>query len=503
MSTSAAEFKAKVARSVIPGPSTPIVTAHRLRPGRLLARLAIVLGVTQMVFFGGLVLGQMVPDKPVIQRLAQAVDDGTYGPSSLPDRMGGISDSFTECVVVGTGLGAPPDQSALYRAAYMPRISNCASGGGQIKTLSWGGEVDPSPYFKYWAGYTVLVRPVLAIAGMEGVRLVIGALLAAGIAVGVGGFARRSTWPLAVMLFGPLLIASNVMSTPSTALSNALALAVMFAGLGISAWAAPRGMAAVALVSMMAGSLYCYVDLLTNPPLAWMLTMSVTAIIVARTVGARSAMASSLIAGLAWILGFGLTWVSRWLIAMAWVGPAQTLAVVKENVAFRTTGSNPVVQSGIGQGITANTQWWWTRVPSAAPLLWLLLAALVVAGTVWLIRSRHLPGWRAVAALLIPALVPVLWYVVMSNHSQIHAFFTYRAVPGAVGVIGAGLLAALFLPREDGRSMPLPATPESATREQLTPEQPAPETPAEPAAIDGVEPTVPVPPSDLEAGTLS
>ena len=42
----------------------------------------------QLVFFGLLVAGSAVPDRPVVQNLARDVAGGHYGPDGLPDGMG-------------------------------------------------------------------------------------------------------------------------------------------------------------------------------------------------------------------------------------------------------------------------------------------------------------------------------------------------------------------------------------------------------------------------------
>ena len=54
--------------------------------------------------------------------------------------------------------------------------------------------------------------------------------------------------------------------------------------------------------------------------------------------------------------------------------------------------------------------------------------------------ERHVKTCRAQRGLdMVPA-----WYEVLSNHSQVHAFFTYRSVPAAVGVVvAASVLAAV------------------------------------------------------------
>ena len=56
---------------------------------------------------------------------------------------------------------------------------------------------------------------------------------------------------------------------------------------------------------------------------------------------------------------------------------------------------------------------------------------VVVAGLVR--RPARETATRAVVAAA--ALVPFIWFEIASNHSQIHAWFTYRSIPMAIGVV--------------------------------------------------------------------
>ena len=58
-------------------------------------------------------------------------------------------------------------------------------------------------------------------------------------------------------------------------------------------------------------------------------------------------------------------------------------------------------------------------------------------------RAGVTPTASRVGLLAAPALIVPLWYEVLSNHSQVHAFFTYRSVAAAVGIgVAACVVAA-------------------------------------------------------------
>lgn len=419
--------------SVATGSWTPLSQVRR--PFRAAASLVGAFAALQIVFFLLLVVGQSVPDKPIIAHLAQSVDAGTYGPSGAPDRMGGVSDTFTECVVVGTGLGAREGDSAFERAIYMPRISNCEKGADDIRALAAGGESAHGIYYKYWSGYTVITRPILALAGLEALRIVSGAMLLGSLALAFSQVARRTSTFAALTLVAPLLFSTNILSTPSTSLSQAISISFILISTALVAWGAGGGWPRLVGSTVLGAALFCYVDLLTTPAIPWALASAVAASVIYRRSGnVRRAAAAGVGIAVLWALSFGLTWVSRWLIAAVFLGWNEVMSFVRTNVEFRTSGDYSGVEDGIGVSTRSNVMYWWERVPTA-PVVLIGALLLMVVVLFLAVRRGGFPRLVAAVVLALPALVVPVWYEALSNHSQIHSFFTYRGVPVALGIV--------------------------------------------------------------------
>lgn len=405
----------------------------------------------QIIFFGLLIAAQAVPDKPIVDKLAVAIDQGIYGPSGMPDRMGGSSDTFTECVLAGTGLGSV-GKNAFEKAVVMPRISNCSVGAEQIKSLAAGKELDPvtvGEYYRYWAGYTVITRPVLAAMGLPGMRIIAGGMLAGGLLLAVWALGRQSNRWAAVSLLAPLLLASNVMSTPTNSFSHAMAISVILLGVAITAWTAGRSLKHAVFGVGLSAALFCYIDLLTTPAIPWAFSTVIVAWVTYRKTRKLklTLQAGVLTAGI-WIIAFAGTWASRWAIAALFVGARTAYKNIKTTVDFRTVGEFENVDKTLGASTAANWSYWVDHVPTA--LFVLSLCALLVIVALVTIWRRN--GLRAVVAWLLlaaSAVVIVIWYEVLNNHSQIHAFFTYRGLPAMLGIFVFSALALVARPRRE------------------------------------------------------
>lgn len=431
--------------------STAVKSRTRLLWFRKGLRALGVLVALQFVLMGLLVVGQTVPDKPIVDNLMTAVKEGTYGPSAIPDRMGTPSDTFTECVVVGTGLGADPEESARSRAARMPRIGNCDGGAEDIKAVA-AGKVFNFDYYKYWAGYTVFSRPVLAVAGMDGLRIASGALMIACLFGALLAVRARTNTAVSLGLLLPFVLGTNMLSTPSTSFSQSISIAFIFLSVILTAVGAGRSRYLGLLGAIVGAGLFCYVDLLTTPAIPWAMSgFTLAAATWYRTRRLGTAALWGVLGTVAWGAAFAFTWVSRWAFGAAFLGLDRTVAMVKENVGFRTSGDWKGVSNAFGAGVTRNVDYWWGHIPTShLVLLGCAVAALVGLLLAW--RRGGFRRWAVALVLSLPAAVVPFWYTVVSNHSQIHAFFVNRGVPTALAVVTAACLLAAARPRSDRES---------------------------------------------------
>ena len=199
-----------------------------------------------------------------------------------------------------------------------------------------------------------------------------------------------------------------------------------------------------------------FVDLLTVPGTSWALTVFAVALRAWSTWAAgpgttRPARPVLLAAGagaVVWGAGYGVSWALRWVYATAYVGVRGVVDDVLTTARFRIDGDTtftgkPVELSTVPLGSLGKNLGYWAMTVG----LWaavVIVVALAVA--VWRRRATVVAGvtarggWPAVAALAAPALLVVVWYEFLRNHSQIHAFFTHRSLGAATAICVAALV---------------------------------------------------------------
>ena len=130
---------------------------------------------------------------------------------------------------------------------------------------------------------------------------------------------------------------------------------------------------------------------------------------------------------ISWGLGYALTWVAKWGIATVVLGVRyfwRTMSVVQ----YRLEGSEDEPLDRIGT-LQKNLKAW-MNVQDGGIISWSKVVMVVLLVFIILILVKKLKDRKAIAACLpigLVALYPYIWYLVMSNHSQIHYWYTYRA----------------------------------------------------------------------------
>jgi hypothetical protein len=338
---------------------------------------------------------------------------------SIPPIPGNDPDS---CVSLAIGLepGGGGLHNAIQEARPLSSGTACdalAAAAAKAPNVAW------LPYPRYWHGYRVVLDPLTAWLPMYPVRyLMLAALIAA------------LTWfsfELLILVGADTALALIVPTVVLTDLwvswnyvADTIAQVLIFAGSAVAARAARRPHSNIILIAVVFGSLFNYVDNLVNPPWQPMLIA-----FIALAAGRRGKETLAIV--VAWFAGYSLTWASKWAIAVA---AGNSWRDIFEVILFRLNGDYPGYVKHHFLAPTTKVLTFIYHDTRAAMLFLLLLPTLLLP-----IRQ---PNPKRFAMLSSPILIPFVWYETLSNHTQIHTWFTYRTAASAFGVLIAAAIIA-------------------------------------------------------------
>jgi hypothetical protein len=342
-----------------------------------------------------------------------------------------------ECTALAIGM--EPDRGAVYNAIFAARPLGKTACDGLRAVVENRQDIQWSPYLRYWHGYRVVLDPLTALLRINDSRYVILVMLIAGLAWFGLEIKKLAGDRVAVVLLAPTLLLTDIWRMFQIT-SHALATAFIFAGAALMARRARTGSSLIVTAALL-GSIFNFIDFLTNPPwqpmlLAFVILLSGRGLLLA------------IQAGLAWGVGYALTWASKWALAVASGGSWKDIAEV---IAFRLNGDSAA--DGVSHYLLAPSMkvlpFLFREIVWQTPLLVILTILFP------LLLPLRRPQWRTMAVLSLPALVPFFWFEILSNHTQIYPVFVFRPVASSVGIVLAAWLASTHHPPSTGKRGPI------------------------------------------------
>lgn len=402
--------------------------------------LVIVVGLPTAGLIGS-IASQVVPDGRIAGRLATEIDSGRLTRVDAPvTRLGDRVDGYGDCLVLGGGAGGDDRWNLVGRAIRSPSLGPCSRLVPRVREYERTGELEKyRDYFRYWHGYTVITRPVIAATDVRTMRIVAGGMLLAAAAALGRTLHRRHGGLASIAMLGPIVVTTDWWSLPWSLLST-LALTITLGTMaGVHAVVSRTDdVRAWVLAAAAAGALMVYVDLLTQAPGAWLGCVSVAvAADLPRHTRAMPSMRRAAFIAAAWIVGWSWMWVSKWILAAVVDGPSEVARDVASQMDRRLRGSNAEVVNSFGRATRDVLDIWFARPLTSAVTV--ASAALVVIA---MARARRSVSRRALL-VCVPAVIPFVWFEVLSSHTQIHDWIVVRAFSIAVGAVTLGSVLSL------------------------------------------------------------
>ena len=292
------------------------------------------------------------------------------------------------------------------------------------------------PYYQYWHGYQLIIRPLLSLISYPAIRVLNGIVQTGLLAIlcllmkkaGLGWYILPYLAAVAMMM--PL------------ALAMSLQFSSCYYTLTISSILLLRKRDSLdktdGILFLYTGIATAYFDFLTYP----VATLGIPAVFyfcLRKNTDLRDTFCRGVKICFTWAVGYVGMWAGKWLIGSLILGQ-NILALAAGKLAERSSAGEVETSliRNIRAALSANIR---SFLHTPATLVILLLAAFLLFLLVKHLRSRELT-WVQTGKIFFPfvilALIPIAWYVVTAQHAVIHHWFTHKAL--AVSVF-AGLAA--------------------------------------------------------------
>lgn len=369
----------------------------------IILKFILVLLTLDVIYVVLLTASYSIPDASIKQAVnigQQVIDQEGFGPEVF---FGGSwacrLDNFTDIIMLQTAIKG--DQNPLIAA------------------------INDNGYARYWHGYQVFLRPLCLLGSYINIRYINMFVFFTILSVVLILLKEQFGWKISLLLLITLLSTYSFIVPMSLQFSGVYYVFLLSIIGIILYYKKNRNIPAhLYIVFLVIGSITNFIDLLTFPLLTLGMPLIVLCITILEKKLNKSILPVIIQSSLSWGIGYGVTWISKWVIATI-ILKTNIISDAIENAKFRSFGDMGETPLNRLNMLISNIR---NYMPSQS--LKVGLYVIIVLIMVWLIfmifAHKKFNDIKMAFPLIIVIMMPFAWFLVMANHSQVHHWFTYR-----------------------------------------------------------------------------
>ena len=356
-------------------------------------------------------------------------------------------DNYTDGLMYATAIhpgSGNPLQDALRNARYEYEDTN------MVQSLNdYANDVSSKEgmryemiYPRYWHGYLVILKPLLLFFNVSEIRML--SMIAQGALLLFLLFQIRrrlgEQYQIPVLMMAAVL---NPIVLPLSLQFSWVYYVGLLGAIGIMSMKEPVHGEKYIFLFLLLGMVTSYLDLLTYPLFTLGLPL-VLFLLVEKKQNWKGRMGLMVRCSIIWAIGYAVMWAGKWIFAFLFA---------RINLFSEVAGKILQRTSMVGEEeekLTAITVIWKNiQVISEWPFLIMFIIFIISCLAIWLYSKNKWPDRNAVLMrlpYLIVAIMPIVWIALMSNHSWVHYWFTYRELSVTV-LAGAVWLMEILIPK--------------------------------------------------------
>lgn len=390
----------------------------KLLPSILLLYVVLLALFTTMV-----IVVHMIPRSAIEAQFKNSVkifvEEGDYPVKGSIDGLV-MLDNYTDCYMHNVAYCADashPVDAAMRNYRYRDNEVMTVS----MSHLASGDLVnEPFEYGKYWHGYLVFLRPLLTVMDYGKIRILNGIILSILLVVVLILLTRRLSFGVALCFIVSLFMVHSAVVPWSLQYSTCyhITLVSMIALLGFEWFSATRYRLLLCFFAI--GAVTSFLDFFTTP----IMTLGIPLAVVVLMNKKHCRLQFVLALCVTWLLGYGMMWASKWLMAYLLAG-YNALGEASQSIKLQSVGQdeNPIWHYWLELLDTFMTRW--SIFTPQGLTRWALVALLAIPA---LIAPKRRPALKRYSVLVFIAMLAPIWYLVVARHSYTHFIISSRSL---------------------------------------------------------------------------
>ena len=359
-----------------------------------------------------MLLGCMVPDRPVQHNIARSLSpfmhQGDY-PYAIFEKPGCKMDNFTDALILNItyNLSADSLKTSLFLNPYHAS-DICMS--ANLGTAVNQSVANANYYPRYWFGSSFLMRFLFLFGNYEHIRELLYAISMLLILILAALIYREIGIPYLLGFFSGFLMLHGFITQMSMQFFPVLAITLATSIAICCKW---KDFSFVCMALFLAGSFTTFFDLLTTPLLTLGFPLLLYLIMDRNTEGTWWLTFKKMAElSMTWLVSFAATWATKWILATL----ATDFNILKDAANCTSIHSHCMEGFNRWSAVTMNLQ----------QLNFPLILAFLMAVAFFALLFFNKKNLKTALFCLFTASVPYFWFFIVAHHSQMHFWFTYR-----------------------------------------------------------------------------
>ncbi len=375
------------------------------------------------VFTGTMTRSYSLDDKRIISHVSESAEtierEGMYPKimiSSEKSWLDNFTDSWMLTIAMGVEGNTPLQQAAgcyyINAKTAENRVDNL------LKIVKGEKEVEVKEYARYWHGYQVFLRPLLQVFNYEEIRY-INMFGIMGLFVMAACLLKEKIGTGSAVAFVISMLMSMIIIVPMSMQFSSIYYVTMISIVLLTMFS-KKIMKKDLMYAyfFLVGAFTSFFDLLTAPIMTLGFSLVVYTYLELKDNGIGKNTVEIISKSFSWSMGYLMTWSGKWVIAQ-FITKKEIIKDALAQILSRTSSRINEVEISKVEAITKNLAKYINGVNIK------LILALIVITLILFIIMKKKNSINMLPTVLV-AFYPIVCYLVMTNHSFLHFWFTYR-----------------------------------------------------------------------------
>lgn len=273
-----------------------------------------------------------------------------------------------------------------------------------------------SDYARYWHGYQVVLRPLLYFFNYNQIRVINYIALFVLITITIVLLYKRLNIIYALS-FAATLVLSNIMIVPLAIQFSTCFYIALFGMIIILNCNRITDSKRLTIIFFTIGAFTSYMDFLTTP----ILTLGFPLLVLIAINKEKERLRTLFTQSFVWFLGYASIWASKWLIG--WILTGENIIDTAMACAQQRMG-NTIVFGGVEMPMNQFFEIILSKLSNMIYPICIAIGIVTILFILYFYKNRD--KLKKFDWLVIIAIMPIAWFIVMKNHSLQHIFFTWR-----------------------------------------------------------------------------